>query len=313
MTNHAHIPNLDTAAIGNPVTRLGVSFFPVYLMTGDLPEISTGEDSGLVIDELDDAAVPTLVANNPTDKPILIVEGQHFLGGKQNRAINATVLVPAKTKLEIPVSCLEQGRWGRAEEYRQAASFTPRKVRRRKEEAVNYTMRVSGSRRGDQGAVWSEVDNVLRDARTPSQTLAAADIDNVYRRERPRADAVADLAGLGPLPRQCGIAVAHGSWVVAIELFGAPDLLAAHWSALIRSHMLENAKVSGHPSPTRVLSVMKRFGSLKSQNAQGVGLGTERRVQDRRIVGQALTLDGLIVHASVFARSSRYQGDRRSR
>ena len=82
MTNHTQLPNLDTAAIGSPITRLGVSFFPVYLMEGDLPEISTGRDSGLVIDELDNPSVPTLLAYNPTDKPILVVEGQHFLGGQ---------------------------------------------------------------------------------------------------------------------------------------------------------------------------------------------------------------------------------------
>ena len=107
MTNHSHLPNLETAAIGSPTTRLGVSFFPIYLMDADLPEISTGQGSGLVIKELENPTVPTLLAHNPTRKPILVVEGQHFLGGKQNRAINGTVLVPAVTKLEIPVSCLE--------------------------------------------------------------------------------------------------------------------------------------------------------------------------------------------------------------
>ncbi len=308
MTNHTQLPNLDTAAIGSPITRLGVSFFPVYLMEGDLPEISTGRDSGLVIDELDNPSVPTLLAFNPTGKPILVVEGQHFLGGKQNRTINGTVLVPAKTKLEIPVSCLEQGRWGRAEAYRQAETFTPRRVRRRKEEEVYYSMRQSGSRQGDQGAVWNEVEDVLGDAGTRSETSAAADIDDVYRREDRRGEAAADLVQRGPLPRQNGIAVAHGRRVVAIELFGSPEMLVAHWEALIRSYLLEDVKVEGRPSPTSVLSIIRRFGSLRSQSAPGVGLGMEQRVQDRRVVGQALTLDEAIVHGSVFARSSRDEG-----
>lgn len=30
-------PNLDTAAVGAPITRLGVSFFPIYLPDNDLP------------------------------------------------------------------------------------------------------------------------------------------------------------------------------------------------------------------------------------------------------------------------------------
>ena len=304
MTTQSNLPNLDTAAIGSPITRLGVSFFPIYLMDVDLPEISTGKDSGLVISELDDPAVPTLLAHNPTDKPILVVEGQHFLGGKQNRTVNGTVLVPAGTKLEMPVSCLERGRWGRAEAYRPAQTFAPRRVRRRKEEAVNESMRQSGSRQGDQGAVWMAVDDVLSGARTHSETSAAADVDDVYRRESRRAGAALDLVRRGPLPHQNGVAISHGRWVVSIELFGAPELLVAHWEALVRSYLLESVNVEGRPSPTRVLSTIGRFGSLKSRSASGVGLGTERRVQDRRIVGQGLTLDGSIVHASAFARSS---------
>ncbi len=303
MTHQTHVPNLETAAIGNPITRLGVSFFPIYMMGSELPEIATGQDSGLIIDELDDASVPTLSANNPTDKPILIVEGQHFLGGKQNRAVNATILIASGSKLEIPVSCLEQGRWGRREAYRQAETFTPRRIRRRQQEAVNQSMRYSGSRQGDQGAVWSAVDEVLGDSQMDSPTSAAADIDNVYRRERPRAEAVEELTGRGPLPGQSGIAVTHGRWVVAIELFGSPKLLAAHWSGVIRSHLLEQPKVVGRPSPTGVLSLIKRFGSLRAENTPGVGLGIEQRVQDKRIVGQALTLDGAVVHGSAFARA----------
>ena len=302
MTNHSHLPNLETAAIGSPITRLGVSFFPIYLMDADLPEISTGQESGLVINELENPSVPTLLAHNPTPKPILVVEGQHFLGGKQNRTINGTVLVPAMTKLEIPVSCLEQGRWGRERAYRQARTFAPRRVRLRKEEFVNQSMALRASRRGDQSRVWSEVADVLQDAGTDSETSAASVIDEVYRRESRRGEAVEDLVGRGPLPRQSGIAVAHGRWVAAIELFGSPVLLKAHWEALIRSYLLETVQPVGRPSPSRVLRILRRLGSLTSQNAQGVGLGIDQRVEDRKIVGQALTLDGTVVHGSAFAR-----------
>ena len=43
MTVESNIPKLETAAVGNPITRLGVSFFPVYLFDNPLPEITTGE------------------------------------------------------------------------------------------------------------------------------------------------------------------------------------------------------------------------------------------------------------------------------
>ena len=297
------IPKLETAAVGSPITRIGVSFFPIYLGGNCLPEIATGNSAGLVIDELDRAAVPTLSAHNPTKTPVLIVEGEHFLGGKQNRTINVTVLVPAMTKLEIPVTCLERDRWGRARAYGRAQAFTPARVRSLNQEAVYQSMSAFGSREGDQTAVWNAVDEVLDDLGTPSETAAVADADAVYRRDGRRLEAVEELADLGPLPGQCGVAVARGRQVEAIELFGSPDLLAAHWSAVVRSHLLEPATPSGRPSATKVLSILKRFGSLVPEDTPGIGLGIEQRVRDRRVVGQALTLDRSIVHCSGFTRS----------
>ena len=149
-------------------TRLGVSFFPVYLATNGLPAIETGNTSGLVVDELDEPSVNALRVRNPGDKPLLVVEGEHFLGGKQNRAVNVTVLVPALGDLEIPVSCLEQGRWGRRRAARRDEAFTATRVRAAKNAGVAASMRRSGSRDGDQGAVWREVDEMLNRASVQS-------------------------------------------------------------------------------------------------------------------------------------------------
>ena len=290
--------SLNTASVGSPITRLGVSLFPVYLPASQLPVINTGPDAGLVVSELDSASVPTLLAHNPTDMPILVVEGEHYLGGKQNRSLNATVLVDAQTKLEIPVSCLEQGRWGRERAYRQGESFAPRKVRRAKSSAVYASMRVSGSRHGDQGAVWNAVDEELQQHRVDSQTSAAADL---RRDDAGWSQAVSEVARHGPLPGQCGIAVGHGSWILAVELFGAPNLLQAHWAKLVRSYLLDRPGETGPPSASWALRIIRRFASAEAHESPGVGLGTEIRVRIPSLVGQCLALEGMVVHASVFA------------
>ena len=303
ITEHS-LPRLETVAVGSPITRLGVSFHPVYVGGNPLPEIATGDSSGLVVEELETAAVETLSARNPTKTPILIVEGEHLIGGKQNRNVNVTVLVPPMTNLEIPVTCVEQGRWDQAREYRRAPSLTPRRVRLRNQAAVHESMRATGSRHGDQGAVWDAVDEVLGDLDTESETSAVADGDAVYQRDGRRLRAAEELASLGPLPAQCGIAVSHGRHVVAIELFGSHSLLASHWSAVIRSHLLEPVRPEGRPSATAVLELFRLFGRVLPRQSPGIGLGHEHRVKHVRIVGQALTLDSSIVHASAFRPSS---------
>ena len=300
------IPHLSTAAIGAPITRLGVSFFPIYLPANELPEISTGPSSELDVRELEDAAVGSLLAVNPTDTPVLIVEGEHFLGGKQNRAVNITVLVPPRTELPIPVSCLEEGRWGRAVSYYRDDAYASPRVRRRSQEGVHSSMEQSKSHRGDQGAVWNEVHHEMRSHEAYSDTVAAADsAKHVYSHDTDRAEAAQELADLGPLPRQCGVAVSHGPWVTAVELFGARHLLAEHWGALIRSHLLELPPEFRPPSVERALWVVRRFGAMQPQESPSVGLGFELRVRDQKRIGQALTLDGMLAHGSFWMRNGR--------
>jgi len=299
------VPNLETVAVGWPITRLGVSFFPVYLANRGLPPIETGEGAaGLVVDELVKPRVNALRVRNPGDKPVLIVEGEHFLGGKQNRAINVTVLVPAQQDLKIPVSCLEQGRWGRRRSVRRDVAYSPTSVRAAKEAGVNASMRRSGSREGNQGAVWHEVNQMLNRADVQSATGAAADMKRSAHHRRPSSTAaIEELAALGPLPAQCGMVVSHGRWVTAMDLFGAPHLLAAHWGALVRSHLLERAVPRGNPSATAVLAVVRRFGWAQAQETPAVGLGVEHRVDNDRVSGHALTLDGALVHAAFFTKN----------
>ena len=290
-------PNLDIVALGAPITRLGVSFFPVFLPGSELPAIATGEGSGLEIKELDAASVQALRATNPTDKPVLVVEGEHFLGGKQNRAVNATVLVDSFSALELPVSCLEQGRWGRRRAWRRAAAFAPARIRTAQRRGLARSL-PHGSRAGDQSGVWDEVHAMLSLEGVESDTAAAADLELTRSRDASRADVVEELVGRGPLPGQCGVVVAQGSGITAMDLFGAPHLLAAHWGQIVRSHYVESARSSGRPSTDRALALVRRFGRAPAREMPGVGLGVERRIAAGSMTGQMLALNGALVHAA---------------
>lgn len=300
------IQHLSTAAIGAPITRLGVSFFPVYLPSNDPPEITTGTSSGIVVQELEDAAVGSLLAVNPTDTPILIVDGEHFLGGKQNRAVNASLLVPARAERSMSVSCLEQGRWGHAQPYeRDEVNASPR-IRRVIQEGVYDSIQREQAHASDQGSVWSEIADELQSHQAQSSTSAATESHRqIYRRDKERAAAARELSALGPLPGQCGIAVSQGRWITAIEIFGARHLLAAHWGALIKSHLMESPIHTGTPSADTALRVIRRFASMASEAGPGIGLGTDIRVRDKKRIGQALTYEDSLVHGSFWMRQAK--------
>lgn len=296
------IPNLERAAVGRPITRLGISLFPVYLPENDLPEIATGPNSGLIIEELPASRVPSLQVTNPTNRLVLIPEGEQLIGGLQDRVLNTSVLVAPSIHVDIPVSCLEQGRWGDAREFARGRAFAPRRTRRAKNASVADAVGREGSRRSDQAAVWNTIDQELAYLRVHSSTRAARDAEQFLRRDRQRARTIRRLAGRGPLPGQCGVVVAHGRRVVAVEVFGNHDLLVRHWEGLVRSHLMERPTADGHPSATLALHRMGRFANAPTvvNSGVGVGVGTELHVNHPKVVGQALIHDGAVVHASAF-------------
>ena len=294
------IPNLERASVGRPITRLGISFFPVYLPGNDLPEIATGEGSDLVIEELPASTVPFLGVTNPTNVAVLIPEGEQLIGGLQDRVLNTSVLIAASSHMDIPVSCLEQGRWGDRREFERGRAYTPRRTRRAKNASVFDSVRRDGSRRSDQAAVWNTIDRELAHRGVDAPTRAARDADRFLRHDRRRADTIERLVRRGPLPGQCGLVVAHGRRVVAVEVFGNHDLLVPHWDGLVRSYLIERRTANGHPSATRALHIIRRLAKAPAVENRGLGLGVELHVNERRLVGQALTLGRAVVHASGF-------------
>ncbi len=120
MKTHAHHP----IQLGDPVERRGVVIAPLFPRTDPRAEYLTLDEAiplGFHVTELDAAgSVPELLAKNPLDSNVLLYDGEELLGAKQNRILNVTVLVPARSETKIPVSCVEEGRW-----HARSAHFAP--------------------------------------------------------------------------------------------------------------------------------------------------------------------------------------------
>lgn len=295
------IPNFETVALGSPITRLGISFIPVYLMDNTLPEIATGVDSGLVVNELENPDVGALVATNPTNRPTFVMQGEQLVGGDQNRTLNVSVLVPPHDKREIPVSCLEHGRWGDRRNFASGSALAPNSVRMTMLRSVGESARREPNSRGsDQGEVWDDVRRELRSREVTSQSESMADADSALVRDSARHNAVNELTRLGPLPGQCGMVVAYGSRAVFADIMGSPGLFAPHWKQLIRAHLSEQVSthIQGHwdAAAGPALRILRRMGRETGHSQDAVGIGTEHYVKGRGYVGQALTLWNSTVH-----------------
>jgi len=107
---------LTSLRLGDPITQGPLALVPVFadgapnsLKYRTLADaIARGE---VTVTELPTAQVPTLRLTNTGSLPVLIIDGEEVVGGKQLRGVNTSLLVPAKSTFDLPVTCVEQGRW----------------------------------------------------------------------------------------------------------------------------------------------------------------------------------------------------------
>ena len=68
------------------------------------------------------ASVNDLIVHNPLDVSVLLYEGEEVIGAQQNRTFDVSAFVAANSVLQVPVSCVEAGRWDGG---RHSESFEP--------------------------------------------------------------------------------------------------------------------------------------------------------------------------------------------
>ena len=94
-----------------------LTIIPLFAETGPKsPDYLTMEDAInsrlLIIGEKNSGgSVPELIAQNLADIPVLLLDGEEVIGAKQNRILNASILLAPKSTTVIPVSCVEAHRW----------------------------------------------------------------------------------------------------------------------------------------------------------------------------------------------------------
>ncbi len=92
--------------LGEPVEHRGIVIAPLFpRRTPDAAYVTLEEalPLGFRVEEVSEqGSVPELVVRNPTDKDVLLYDGEELIGAKQNRILNVSVLVAAGAKTRDP-------------------------------------------------------------------------------------------------------------------------------------------------------------------------------------------------------------------
>lgn len=260
------------------------------------------QDAGVIsIEEVSEAgSVGMLRVANRADRPVLLVEGEVLLGMKQTRVLNLTILVPAASVLNVPVSCVESGRWHSVSEEatgKAAVNLAP-SVRAAKTVTVARSMRSAHSFASDQNAVWVGVDRILdgHGADAPSRSYA-----DLARNSRPLTNLAATVE---PAPGQVGVIACVAGRVACADMFEAPEVLASTWTGLVASYQAEAAMSDTKPLGARADAAARRWFRSIALGSPSVGpelgVGSHLTVVAPDLEAAALVHESRVVHLSAF-------------
>jgi hypothetical protein len=232
---------------------------------------------------------------------VLLRDGEELVGAKQNRIVNLTSMVPARTTIVIPVSCVEQGRW-------HAESDTFKTTRRthfatgrsRKARRVTEAMNRSGSRRTDQGEIWQDIEIKANNLGVNSPTGAAAAI---YEHNRSRLDRYREA--FQPVANQTGALFAINGRAVGFDLFDSIKPLQTMLSGLVQSYALDAIDTDSDPAPAAAptetaASMLADCAEAIANRFPAVGAGRDIRLQGNGVAGGGLVVEERVIHLCAF-------------
>lgn len=317
---------LDTVEVHAPATFRNLTVYPLILEANEAGPGYLTLDEGFsartvkITEVSAGGSVPELLLQNSGDKPLLVIDGEEMVGAKQNRVINLTVMVDARSKVVIPVSCVEAGRW-----HHQSAEFcaSPQAMhasgRRGKMAGVTAMMNRHDSRRSDQGAVWDDISAKMSRMKARS---ASSEMKAIFDEHGATIDDF--VQGFRPVEGQAGAIFAIGGRIAGLELFDHPQTLARLLPKLVRSYALDalDSRYAGgrqeEPSEEekgRLLDSAMLFvasvGLAEGTSHTAIGLGEDVRISNHAVTGAALTVDRRLVNLSAFPNEEQASGDDR--
>jgi hypothetical protein len=255
---------------------------------------------GLVVREVDeDGAVNSLVVENPLDLPVLLYEGEELVGAKQNRIVDGSTLVAAKARTVVAVSCVERGRWAYRSGARDAVSQGSARSFAPAPRAAYPDLRRAKHEGAAQGEVWQSVaaKAARLDAHSPTEAAEELYVSRAAPLEK-------FLAALPRQDGQCGAVACIGGRVTCVDWVSRSDAWASLHAKLVRGYALDAIEQPRRaPFPSRALATVSLALARAQRFAAPAGtIGEVCRIEDDRVVGTELAVDGEVVALAAFAR-----------
>jgi hypothetical protein len=283
----------------------------VFLLHGkdqddrDYLTLDQGLDKKLVVvSEKKQERVNELQIENKSDRYLFLQEGDRLQGGKQDRIIVTSLIVPPKTgPMPVPAFCIEQSRW------RAGASG------KQFDNVRNVILASQGVRaaakgtpmRGGQGAVWREVQ---KDKAAAMQKLGSKNTNSSLNEtlDSPEVKKICDACAkaLNPLADKhsdvIGVAVAVNGKVEEVDVYPNHKLFARLYPRLVQSFAVQAAleKDKTKKVPAVAAAEVEKFmagGKEKAKRLETINADNRMRVRDLEAQLECVTAyKGQVIH-----------------
>ncbi len=200
------------------------------------------------IKEVDGGAVNNLTLTNNANQPLFLLAGEVIIGGKQDRIIGRNTIVPAKSTLDVPVFCVEHGRWTE-----QSKEFATAKA------LAHGRLRGNASFYGQQD-VWEEVHAKNDKRKTGNDTdtyrnVAKQQTDGSLSAMQKKVDTGLSKLSDDQRANLVGFAVSLNGQVATVDVFQSHALFSKLQDKLVHSYVTEAIDIAAEKNvkpPTEV-------------------------------------------------------------
>jgi len=294
--------------IVDPSVSGALTVFPIVggTVARDYMLLSHAVEKGLAVitEQSTGGNVPVIVIENKGKALLLGIQGEEYVGAKQNRTLNVSVLAgPGKT--EIPVTCTEAGRWGYDRNVAfSAGEYETPEIRGGKHREISARAKMRGvplaaKFAADQNKVWSRVSQAASLHSVESGTSA---LNDVYSSGKVSA-AIDEIVNGIKLPEGTrGMVVAMGGKMVGADVFEDTEVFASMWSRLSRSYAMSALHAKGTPPSMEAAETFINAPTGASWNASpSPGQGEDVRWEGQNFAAASLVWQSRHLHASLFA------------
>jgi hypothetical protein len=298
---------LETLKQGGTQSHLNLTIIPLLAPDAGEPDYLILEEalakSTVEVTEISEGGtVPEIKVINKSSEKLLVVDGEELVGAKQNRVVNATFLIAGNAQVNIPVSCVEQGRWSyRTARFHSGQKIMPPSLKREHQTKVTANLAMGIGYHSDQGMIWDELAERSARMQVKSTTGAMADL---FDGQKDRLSEYLKVFRLADC--QVGALFAINDEVVGLECFGHQQTFSKFFQKLIQSYALDALDWPGEEKEGQVpAAAVRRFleGVRRAPKKAypSLGLGENVRVQGPFVSGAALVQEGRVLHLSAFS------------